>query len=112
MGENMRYFYDLFTEYPYEIKIEHNDSYWFITFSKNGEFIREEYVSLKFIPEYGFDIEDISNLELRTSNVLRELKHEEISKLAYFKWQKAGEPTGQSNKFWSDAEKEFYNKYL
>jgi len=36
-------------------------------------------------------------------------RHEEISRIAYFKWQAAGSPHGDGSKFWLAAEKE-YNK--
>lgn len=37
----------------------------------------------------------------------QELRHREISDLAYKKWQEAGEPQGDGVQFWLDAEREW-----
>jgi hypothetical protein len=37
-------------------------------------------------------------------------RHDEISQLAYFKWQEAGCPSGDGHEFWLAAEKEFESK--
>jgi len=40
------------------------------------------------------------------SKFYKRSNHEDISKLAYFKWLEAGKPEGRNEQFWLEAEKE------
>jgi hypothetical protein len=51
----------------------------------------------------------LDNLKAAVDNCQKR-RHEEVSTLAYFKWQEAGCPEGRDHDFWVEAEQEWSHK--